>query len=155
EMYRLHPAQRDALLGAFGMASVPDPAPFRVALAALELLADRAADGPILLLVEDGQLMDPSSAEVLAFIGRRLGFDPIVLLVAHRAGLVSPLDGQHLPVLSLDGLGEASAAELLDLQAPALESRIRARILGLAAGNPLALLELPKGAGRMAETNLL
>jgi DNA-binding CsgD family transcriptional regulator len=155
EAHRLQPAQRDALLGAFGMASASDPAPFRVALAALELLTECAADVPILLLVEDGQLMDPSSAEALAFIGRRLGFDPIVLLVAHRAGPASPLDGRYLPVLSLDGLGEASAAELLDRHAPALESTIRARILALAAGNPLALLELPQGAGRMAEATLL
>jgi DNA-binding CsgD family transcriptional regulator len=155
EADRLLPAQREALLGAFGMASAADPAPFRVALAALDLLADCAADGEILLLVEDGQVLDPLSAEALAFIGRRLGFDPIVLLVAHRADTSSPLDGRYLPVLRLDGLGDASAAELLDRQAPALESHLRARILGLAAGNPLALLELPKAAGRIAEANVL
>jgi DNA-binding CsgD family transcriptional regulator len=155
EVHRLPPAQRDALLGAFGMASVSDSAPFRVALAALELLTECAADAPILLLVDDGQFMDPPSGEVLAFIGRRLGFDPIVLLVAHRAGTAGPLDGRYLPALRLDGLGEASAAELLDGHAPALDSGIRVRILALAAGNPLALLELPKGAGRMAEATLL
>jgi hypothetical protein len=68
EVRGMLPAQRDALLGAFGMASVSDPAPFRVALATLELLAESAADIAILLLVEDGQLMDPSSGEALAFI---------------------------------------------------------------------------------------
>ena len=155
EVRHLRPAQRDALLGAFGMASVSDPWLFHVALAALELLTECAAEVPILLLVEDGQLMDPSSGEALAFIGRRLGFDPIVLLVAHRADPASPLDGRYLPMLRLDGLDEASAAELLDWHAPALESGIRARILALAAGNPLALLELPKEAGRMAEATLL
>ena len=150
EVGRLWPAQREALLGAFGMVSISDPSPFGVALAALELLTECAAEVPILLLVDDAQLMDPSSGEALAFIGRRLGFDPVVLLVAHRAGLASPLDGRYLPVLRLDGLDEAAAAELLDWHAPALESGLRDRILALAAGNPLALLELPKEAGRMA-----
>ena len=133
EVHRLLPAQRDALLAAFGVASVSGPTLFRVALAVLELLTECAAEVPVLLVVEDAQLVDPSSAEALAFIGRRLGFDPIVLLVAHRAGPASPLDGRHLPVLWLDGLGEASAAELLDGCAPALESSDRERILTLAA----------------------
>jgi DNA-binding CsgD family transcriptional regulator len=155
EVHRLLPAQQEAVRGAFGVAPVSGPAPFRVALAALELLTECAADVPILLLVEDGQLIDPSSAEALAFIGRRLGFDPIVLLVAHRDGTASPLDGRYLPLLRLDGLGEASAAQLLDWHAPALDSGTRGRILALAAGNPLALLELPKRAGRMAEAMLL
>lgn len=155
EVFGMMPAQRDALLGAFGMASVSDPTQFRVALAALELLTECAADVPILVLVEGGHLLDPSSADALAFIGRRLESDPIAMLVAHRAGMVSPLDGRYLPVLRLDGLGADAAAELLDRHAPALEAGIRARVLAQAAGNPLALLELPKGAGRMAEAALL
>jgi AAA ATPase domain len=98
EVHRLMPAQRDALLGAFGMASVSDPAQFRVALAALELLTECAADVPVLVLVEDGHLLDPSSGDALAFVGRRLESDPIVMLVAHRTGTASPLDGRYLPV---------------------------------------------------------
>jgi DNA-binding CsgD family transcriptional regulator len=150
EVRRLMPAQRDALLGAFGMASVSDPTQFRVALAALELLTECAADVPILVLVEDGHLLDPSSGDALAFVGRRLESDPVAMLVAHRTGTASPLDGRFLPVLRLDGLDADAAAELLDQHAPALEAGIRASVLAQAAGNPLALLELPKGTGRMA-----
>jgi DNA-binding CsgD family transcriptional regulator len=155
EVRRLLPAQREALLGAFGMALVEEPALFRVALAALQLLTECAADGPILLLVEDAQWLDPATGDALAFIGRRVESDPVGLLVAHRDDTPSALDGTHLPLLRLAPLDGVAAVTLLDAHAPALPPGIRRRILDEAAGNPLALLELPVESGHLATATLL
>jgi len=155
EVRRLLPAQREVLLGAFGMALVEAPALFRVALAALQLLTECAADAPILLLVEDAHWLDPATGAALAFIGRRLEYDPIGLLVAHRDDMTSALDGTHLPLLRLAPLDGVAAAALLDTHAPALPPETRLRILDEAAGNPLALIELPVESGHLVTATLL
>ena len=67
--------QRDALLRAFGMADGPAPGIFLVALAALDLLADTATSGPVLVAVEDTHWLDRATADVLGFVGRRLESD--------------------------------------------------------------------------------
>jgi DNA-binding CsgD family transcriptional regulator len=140
---RLPVGQRIALLAAFGMAEVAAPDLFLIALAALELLADTAARAPLLLIVEDAQWLDHPTGDVLAFVARRLESEPIVLLAAVREGYVSALGEAGLPELGLEGLAAAPAGALLAANAPALAPQVRARLLGEAAGNPLALMELP------------
>ena len=140
---RLPGPQRDALLGAFGMTQAPSPDMFLVALATLELLTDTAPSTPVFLAVEDAQWLDRASAEVLAFVARRLEADPIVMVLALRDGCDSALDDAGLPELPLTGLEPATAAALLDAHAPELAAPLRARILDEAEGNPLALVELP------------
>jgi len=135
--------QRVALLAAFGMADAAAPDLFLIALAALELLADTAARSPLLLIVEDAQWLDRPSGDVLAFVARRLESEPIVLLTAVREGYASALGEAGLPELRLEGLEEAAAGALLAGHAPALAGRVRERLLAEAAGNPLALMELP------------
>jgi predicted ATPase len=105
--------RRDALLGGFGLADGHRPEIFTVALAALDLLADVAADAPLAVLVDDSHWLDQSSGEVLAFIARRLDSDPILLLAAGRyTGDASLADGT-LPELPLDGLDPGAAAAQL------------------------------------------
>jgi hypothetical protein len=135
--------QRVALLAAFGMADVAAPELFLIALAALELLADTAARSPLLLLVEDAQWLDRPTGDVLAFVARRLESERIVLLAAVREGYASALGEAGLPELRLEGLEAAAAGALLAAHAPTLAPRVRERLLAEAAGNPLALLELP------------
>ena len=135
--------QRVALLTAFGMTEVAAPDRFLIALAALELLADTAARAPLLLIVEDAQWLDRPTSDVLAFVARRLASEPIVLLAAVRQGHASALGEAGLPELRLAGLEEAAAAALLAAHAPELAPWVRKRLLAEAAGNPLALLELP------------
>jgi hypothetical protein len=132
--------QRTAMQAAFGMTDAPAPDLFFIALAALELLAETAATTPVLLVVEDAHWLDSSSAAVVAFVARRL--DPIVALIALRDGFDSPLADAGLNELVLVGLDEA-AGMLLDAHAPDLSPEARERVLTEAAGNPLALLELP------------
>src|SRR5205823_4879809 len=99
----------------------------------------------------DAQWLDRPTAEVLAFIARRVQSDPIVLLAATRDGYPSPLVDAGLPEYWLGGLEPAAAAKLLDASAQQLSPAIRDRILRESAGNPLALIELPLSAGRMEQ----
>lgn len=82
EAAELPARQRDALLAAFGMTDAAAPDLFLIALAALELLAGAAAHSPLVLIAEDAQWLDRSTAAVLAFVARRLESEPITLLMS-------------------------------------------------------------------------
>ncbi len=137
--------QRDALSTAFGLSAGPAPDRFLVGLAVLSLLADGAEEQPLVCIVDDAQWLDRVSAQTLAFVARRL--------LAERVGLVFALresgDGhvlEGLPELVIEELPADEARLLLDATIPGpLDERVRARILAEAAGNPLALIELPRG----------
>ncbi|MFD9293067.1 ATP-binding protein [Streptomyces sp. NPDC060030] len=142
---RLPGPHRLALNGAFGAADT-DPQVFRVGLAALELLADIADRQPLLLLVDDLQWIDSSSLEVLRFVARRTGDLAILVIGAARTHSPTSYSPSIHPDLNLDPLGRRESAQLLDAGAPDLSAAMRALILERAAGNPLALVELPKAA---------
>src|SRR6266851_5431484 len=147
--------QRDAMLAAFGMTDDAAPDLFLIALAALNLVADSADRMPLVLVAEDAHWLDRSTADVLAFIARRLESDPIVLLIACRDRTGNALDDAGLPEITLEGLGEVAAAELLDTHAPGLVPPLRERVLTEAAGNPLALVELATTAGDFGEDDVV
>ena len=140
--------QRAVLDAAFGLRQEPAPERFQIAMAVLDLLCEVAADAPLLVLAEDAQWLDSPSTEVLAFVARRLQSDPIVLLAAARESYPSPLVDAGLPQHRLGRLAPAEASMLLDASAPRLSAEIRDRLLAEAAGNPLALVELPVTAAR-------
>jgi DNA-binding CsgD family transcriptional regulator len=117
-------------------------------MAVLDLLGEVAAETPLLVLVEDAQWLDQPTMEVLAFVARRLQSDPIVVLAAGREGYPSLLTEAGLPQHHLAGLTSAEAASLLDASARDLSPALRDRVLTEAAGNPLALMELPVTAAR-------
>src|SRR4029079_13679867 len=108
-------------------------------------VAERSAETPLLFVVDDAHWLDRASTEVLGFVARRVESEPSVLLFGVREGLASSFDDAHLPELSLAGLDQDAANALLDLSAPTLPVDFRLRILEEAAGNPLALIELPAG----------
>lgn len=134
--------QREALDAAFGMGYTVARTRFLIALGALGLLSDVAAGMPIELSIEDAHWLDRATAEVLAFIGRRLESDPIVMVVAIREGYESALHEMGLTRLNLDRLDDAAVEELLRARLPALTGPARQRLIDEAEGNPLALLEL-------------
>jgi DNA-binding CsgD family transcriptional regulator len=142
-------AQRAVLDAAFGLGQEPAPERFRIAMAVLDLLCEIATDAPLLVLAEDAQWLDRPTTEVLAFAARRLQADPIVLLAAVREGYPSLLVDAGLPQHRLGGLAPAAATTLLDASAQQLSPVIRDRLLSEAAGNPLALMELPITAARL------
>jgi len=140
--------QRRALDAAFGLTGGVAPEPYRIAMAALDLISEVASDGPMLVVVEDAHWLDHPSADALAFIARRIESDPVFLLAAARDGYPPGLAQAGLPEIRLGGLDEVDAACLLDAVAPEISLSTRGRVLGEAAGNPLALIELPAVADR-------
>ncbi|MFE9328395.1 AAA family ATPase [Nocardia sp. NPDC052278] len=140
----LIPHHRQALLTALGMAVGAAPEMFSVGLAALELISAFAEDTPVMLTIDDAQWIDRASSEVLAFVANRLNTERAVMMLAVRAGHDTVLDDAGLPELPLTELDDAAASALLAECVPELGYRARARILIEAAGNPLALIELPR-----------
>jgi DNA-binding NarL/FixJ family response regulator len=138
--------QRRALEIAFGLGDGDSPDPFLVGLAALGLLTSAEPTRPVLLLVDDAQWLDRPTSEVLGFVARRLEVEPVIVLVAVRDGLASVIDELGIPELYARGLDAASSRELLELTSPELSADLSMRILEEAAGNPLALIELPGAA---------
>ena len=143
EVESLPGPQRGAVLAAFGRTDAVAPDLFLIALATLNLLGEAATRAPILLVIEDAHWLDRASADVLVFVARRLDFEPVVLLAAIRDGFRAAFDDAGLPALHLGPLDEAASAALLDARAPDLPAAVRERVLDEAAGNPLALVELP------------
>jgi DNA-binding CsgD family transcriptional regulator len=140
---RLPQPQRDALGVAFGLSTGPTPNPFLVGLAVLGLLAEAAEEQPLACIVDDAQWLDSASARALAFVGRRLLAEKIALVFATRE-LGDALAG--LPELHVEPLGRRDARALLESVLPApLDERVLERIVAETRGNPLALLELPRG----------
>lgn len=135
--------QRAALHAAFGMSEEVTPELFVTGLATLELIGDTAESWPVLLIIEDAQWLDQPSCAVLAFVARRLAAEPALMLIAVRDGFPNPFDEAGLTELRLHGLSEKAAGQLLDSRAPGLGPVVRERLLQEAAGNPLALIELP------------
>ena len=137
--------QRDALSTAFGLTAGPPPDRFIVGLAVLSLLADASEDQPLVCIVDDAQWLDRVSAQTLAFVARRLLAERVGLVFALReSGDERGLEG--LPELAVQGLDGDVARLLLDTKMPGLlDERVKDRILGEAGGNPLALIELPRG----------
>ncbi|MFF2393226.1 AAA family ATPase [Nocardia sp. NPDC058114] len=149
EAKRLPESQRVAIDVAFGSRSGPAPDMFLVGLATLNLLTDAAEAAPLLCLIDDAQWLDPASAQVLAFVSRRIAHERVAMMFASRE---LETDGPH-PVtadaveLRLEGLRDADSRSLLMRGAHApVDEKVRDRILAEARGNPLALLEFPRRA---------
>jgi DNA-binding CsgD family transcriptional regulator len=152
---RLPEPQRRALEAAVGRAEAEAPDPFLVGLATLGLLTDTEPKRPLLLVVEDAQWLDAPSADVLGFVARRLEHEPVIVLFAVREGVASSFDEAGLPELALGGLDDGPAKALLESTSPDLPAHLAARVLDEAAGNPLALIELPAAAGPDGDGALL
>jgi DNA-binding CsgD family transcriptional regulator len=134
--------QRDALRVTFGLDEGPVPDRLLVGLAVLSLLAEAAEQRPLVCVVDDEQWVDHASAQVLAFVARRLGMESVGLVFSARASR-DELAG--LPQLAVEGLIAEDARALLEtvLKGP-VDPRVRERIIAESRGNPLALLELPR-----------
>ena len=135
--------RHDALGVAFGLRAGGAPDRFMVGLAVLTLLSEVAGERPLLCVVDDAQWLDQASAQVLAFAARRLLAEPVGLIFAARE------PGEQfrgLPDLEVRGLPDKDARALLASAVRVrLDEQVRDRIVAETNGNPLALLELPRG----------
>jgi AAA ATPase domain len=140
---RLPQPQHDALDVAFGLSTGPAPNEFLVGLAVLGLLAEVAEERLLLCVVDDAQWLDSASARALAFVGRRRLAEKITLVFATRE---PGEELRGLPDLEVRGLCGGDASALLSSVVPSLlDEQVRGRIVSETRGNPLALLELPRG----------
>jgi DNA-binding CsgD family transcriptional regulator len=142
---RLPDPQRDAVEVALGLRSGPAPDRYVVGLAVLGLLAEAAEQAPLVCVVDDAQWLDQASAQTLAFVARRLLAESVGLVFAVR----EPSEDETfagLPELIVAGLDDEDAHALLGVAiAGGVEPRVIERIVAETRGNPLALLELPRG----------
>ena len=140
---RLPTPQRDALAVAFGLRAGTAPDPFLVGLAVLGLLSEAAEQEPVLCVVDDAQWLDGASLRVLSFVARRLLAERIAMVFGMRERGDS-LSG--FPELRVQPLGRLDARSLLESALPGpLDEDVLDRIVLETHGNPLALLELPRG----------
>jgi DNA-binding CsgD family transcriptional regulator/tetratricopeptide (TPR) repeat protein len=143
--------QRRALETAFGLTAGAPPDRFLTGLAVLTLLSEVAEDAPLVCIVDDAQWLDQISAQTLSFVARRLLAERVLMLFATRPTVAQPF--VSLPHLEIEGLADRDANRLLSAVASTLFSdRIRANILSEARGNPLAILELPRGPSTIGVT---
>jgi len=140
---RLPAPQRDALAITFGLTEGPAPDRFLVGLAVLSLLSEAAEERSLVCVVDDAQWLDRASAQALGFVARRLFAESVVMLFAARE---PGEELRGLPELVVEGLSDTDARELLRSVIPwPLDERVREQIVAETRGNPLALLELPRG----------
>src|SRR5262245_43737248 len=140
---RLPGPQREALEITFGVSSGAVPDRFLVGLAVLSLLSETADERPLLCVIDDAQWLDQASALTLAFAARRVLADPVGIVFAARD---PGAELRHLPELEVQGLANGDARRLLDsVVGVKRDERVRDRIIAETRGNPLALLELPRG----------
>ena len=144
ELDRLPVPQRAALATVFGRDTGPAPDRFLVGLATLTLFAEVAEPQPLICLIDDAQWLDDASAQILAFVARRLLAERIALVCAARTGIGDDVLA-GLPELSIHGLGDSDARALLleNVHGP-LDAAVCEQIIAESHGNPLALLELPR-----------
>ncbi|MGZ5418298.1 MAG: LuxR C-terminal-related transcriptional regulator [Nocardioides sp.] len=142
ELHRLPEPQHRALSVAFGLVSGPPADPFLVGLAALTLLSDAAEVRPVLCVIDDAHWLDEESADLLGFVARRLLADRVGLLFAVREAADLEPHPQALPQLSIHGLPDQGAYELLATSvAQPIDPAVAAHIVTATGGNPLAVVE--------------
>jgi len=140
---RLPRPQRDALDVAFGLSLGPAPNPFLVALAVLGLLSEAARERGLLCVIDDAHWLDRASAQALGFAARRLAVERIAMVLAARE-VSEALT--RLPEVHVEPLGHRDARALLESVLPApLDDQVLERLIVETRGNPLALVELPRG----------
>ena len=140
---RLPGPQRDALGIAFGLSAGAAPDRFLVGLAVLSLLSEAAEERPLLCVVDDAQWLDRASAQALGFVARRLLAEPVGAAVrGARAGRRA----RGLPELEVGACATGMRGRCWSsVVRVRLDERVRDRIVAETQGNPLALLELPRG----------
>ncbi|HEX4213468.1 MAG TPA: AAA family ATPase [Candidatus Dormibacteraeota bacterium] len=144
---RLTAVQAGGLRGALGLGERVGADRLVVGAATLSLISVFAEEGPVLIAVDDGHLLDRASAEAIAFAARRMFADPVAILVAIREGEPSPLLEAGLPELGLGGLDREAGLALLERGAGGpIPAETADRVLRATGGNPLALVELAEEA---------
>src|SRR4051812_12084254 len=132
--------QAAALRGALALGPVQPADRFTVPAALLSLLARAAEERPVLVVVDDAQWLDDASLDAFLFAGRRLGQEGVAIVAAVRDEGQRAVAAPWLERIAIEPLPEADARALLGEQ---IAPGVAERLMATAAGNPLALLEIP------------
>jgi DNA-binding CsgD family transcriptional regulator/tetratricopeptide (TPR) repeat protein len=122
---------------------------FAVPAGMLSLMAAAAEEKPYVVLADDVHWLDDASREALIFVARRLGAEGVVLMCAARVGgdgspVLEAFEG--VDALAIEGLDDATAATLLKRESRhRVSEEVTQDLVATAAGNPLALTEMPRG----------
>lgn len=136
--------QAVALRSALGIGPGEPGDPFLVGAGVLSVLAAMADEQPVLCVVEDAHWLDAPSAAALSFVARRLDAEAVAMVVTARNGDPGEFDTTGLPELRIEGLADGDACALVtERVAVRLAEPVVKRLIDLASGNPLVLLELP------------
>jgi DNA-binding CsgD family transcriptional regulator len=136
------PPQAAALGSALGLDGGAAQERFLISAGCLSLLSELAEQQPVLCLVDDVQWLDAPAADALLFVARRLDAEGIVMLFAARDGEGHRFEARDLPALELSGLSAEAAGELV-AAAGEVAPTVRDVVVDRAAGNALALVEVP------------
>jgi hypothetical protein len=151
---RLPPPQARCLRIAFGLESEPGEGaaalqPFLVALATLSMLTEAAEANTVLCLVDDAQWLDRATADALLVAARRLGADQVAVVFAARDGEDRAFAPDGVPSMPLAPLTADAARGVLTEAARdavpggGVADDVVDQLMAQAAGNALALVELP------------
>jgi DNA-binding SARP family transcriptional activator/DNA-binding CsgD family transcriptional regulator len=146
--------QARALQGALALAPTESTDRFSVSAATLAILAVAAAEGPLLVLVDDLHWLDTPSAQAILFAARRLWHEGIAILLSTRPEpqIVAQLEG--LPLLEIGPLDPNDSAALARASAARElgDEDIEALVAGT-GGNPLAIVEAARSIGSSRQTS--
>ena len=142
---RLPAPQARALRAAFGEVDDVAVQPFLVALATLSVLTEAAEEAPVLCVIDDAQWLDQATADAVLVASRRLGADRVAVVFAARDGEGRAFAPDDVPTMALAPLTGAAARALLTEAAAGatVSDEVADQLMTQAAGNPLALVELP------------
>jgi DNA-binding CsgD family transcriptional regulator len=139
--------QAEALRSALALGPTRPVDRLAVLVGAFNLICAAAVAQPVLVLVDDAHWLDAASAEAIAFAARRMAADRVALIIATRSKGYA-----DLPAMSPQPLTAGQARQLLE-ERGLVEDAVR-QTVAVAAGNPLALLELADGRAEPGRTNL-
>src|SRR6266571_882122 len=145
--------QASALRGVFALAGLQELEATAAAAATLALLAGAAEDAPLLVVVDDAHWLDAASGFAAALAARRLREAQIAILFAVREEEEPRFSLEGIERLGVEPLEPDAAFELVTGASPSVDEATAERIVAAAAGNPLALLELPslaRGGGDLS-----
>ena len=136
--------QRQALGAALGVVS-GESERFLVYLGTLTLLAEAAAESPVLVLADDAHWLDEGSAAALLFAARRLQDERVALVFAARDGDAREFDAPDLPALAVGGMHASEAQALLSAHLDGeVDPGVTEELVSATGGNALALVELAR-----------
>lgn len=136
---------QDALATALGMGAGAPPTDLMLTSALVQWVHSLSVEQPVMMIFDDFQWADAATARVLSILARRLQASRAGLVLSERREDAAVLGRTGLERLIVGPLNPPDAYALSVASSPDLHPAVRSHVIDLAGGNPLALIELPRG----------